>query len=211
VDFSIRWKLKNAFFNIERVGAPSVGVTTNLNQVTASPAARCTGGPCRPIAAIAELGGSIRPARCALRCWPASPSGSPAPKSALPYPADIARQSAAREPARARLEITEGPNAGEIPECSFREGLAVTGFGPARDSEGRLFAGAVAMESSRFCWGVGLPAPFGGRAFSPARSFQPPAAPRSSKSDRQSGAESPARAKKARPSLSSTFGGLAGP
>ncbi|HYW44016.1 MAG TPA: GNAT family N-acetyltransferase [Bryobacteraceae bacterium] len=116
-------ELKNAFFNIERLGAIVRRYNVNQYGITASP-----------------LHGGLPTDRCIAEWWLDSPrvraviAGAPVERrgeECISYPADIARIRG-DEPARAR-EIQK-TNAEKF-QSAFARGLAVTGF-DRRDTEG---------------------------------------------------------------------------
>ena len=121
-------EIKNAFFNIERLGAIVRRYSENEYGATSSP-----------------LHGSLPTDRCIAEWWIASPrvesilSGSPAEPRAeerIAVPIEI-EQLRHESPARAR-EI-QRTNGGRFQDC-FRRGLAVTGF-ERSDTEGIYLLG----------------------------------------------------------------------
>ena len=130
-------ELKNAYLNIERLGAIVRRYNPNQYGVTTSP-----------------LHGGLPTDRCIAEWWLDSPrvratlagrrwSGMRC-ESAFPYPADIA-QIRSQEPRRAR-EV-QAANAEKFLDA-FSRGLAVTGFEAARN-RGNLLIGALAMKIER--------------------------------------------------------------
>jgi len=122
-------ELKNAYFNIERLGAIVRRYEKNLYGVTASP-----------------LHGGLPTDRCAAEWWLRSPRAEAAaagkapkrdPGERIAYPADIAHIRAA-DPTRARA--IQRAN-GEKLRDAFARGLAVTGF------ERTATAGVYLLES----------------------------------------------------------------
>ncbi len=109
-------ELKNAFFNIERLGAIVRRYAVNQYGVTASP-----------------LHGGLPTDRCIAEWWINSPrvkcilAGKPAehhPRQRIAYPADMAR---IRHQDNKRAREIQKAN-GELFQHAFESGLAVTGF-----------------------------------------------------------------------------------
>ena len=116
-------ELKNAFFNMERLGAIVRRYVENQYGITASP-----------------LHGGLPTDRCIAEWWIDSPrvkaivAGEPYPNhpaETIAFPADIAR---IRTDAPARAREIQKTNAGKF-QSAFSRGLAVTGF-ERRDNEG---------------------------------------------------------------------------
>jgi predicted GNAT superfamily acetyltransferase len=100
-------ELKNAFLNIEKLGAIVRRYNENQYGTTSSP-----------------LHGGLPTDRCIAEWWIARPPHQAKPLERISYPADIARIRE-QEPERARA--IQKQNAGKFLDA-FARGLAVTGF-----------------------------------------------------------------------------------